>query len=301
MSLDAHVHGPFSRPDATGRLEIDKLTAGGASVSRITADIAGNAGRVRLKGELAGLRVPGPDPDLLAADPLTIEADVKLDEPDRPVHVSLHHKLFTLEGRALTGADRRADATLLLADLTPFAAIGQVPLQGQLALNLHAATDGDATTVNADGTIGVTGGQPQASALVGDKGRMSLAATVRGNDVTLSSLRFSGRAASFGASGQVAAGRVDGTWSLAVNDLAAAEPHLGGQFKATGTVAGRVDDLRLTADITGSVAAQGMSSGALDHQDRGHRPAEPSGRQCRGARRPAGRAGRSGGGVAAGR
>ncbi len=219
---------------------------------------------MRLNGELAGLRVPGPDADLLAADPLTIEADVKLDEPDRPVNVSLHHKLFTLEGRALTGADRRADATLLLADLTPFAAIGQVPLQGQLALNLHAATDGDATTVNADGTIGVTGGQPQASALVGDKGRMSLAATVRGNDVTLSSLRFSGRAASFGASGQVAAGRVDGTWSLAVNDLAAAEPHLGGQFKATGTVAGRVDDLRLTADITGTVAAQGMSSGALD-------------------------------------
>ena len=85
------------------------------------------------------------------------------------------------------------DATLRLADLTPFAELGQVPVQGDMTLNLHAAMEGDTTTLAADGTIGVTGGQPQASALVGDDGRMELAATLHGNDLTLTRLRFDGR------------------------------------------------------------------------------------------------------------
>ena len=55
-------------------------------------------------------------------------------------------------------------------------------MQGSLTLNLHAAIDGDTTTLAADGTVGVTGGQPQASALVGDDGRLELAATLHGND-----------------------------------------------------------------------------------------------------------------------
>ncbi len=263
VALNAHLTGPFTQPTATGHLAIDTLSVAGASIHRLTADIDGDAGRVRLSGEVAGLRVPGPNADLLANDPLVIQADARLDAVDRPVHVMLRHPLFTVDADALTGSRRSLDASLRLADLAPFAAMGHVQVVGGMAMSLHAATEGDTTTVAADGTVGVTGGQPQASALVGDDGRFSVAATVRGDDLMLSKLNFIGRAASLEASGSVAANRVDMVWTLAVSDLAAAEPRLGGELRAEGKVSGATDDLTLTADIGGSVAAQGMSSGAL--------------------------------------
>ena len=158
--------------------------------------------------------MPGPDADLLASDPLTIQADARLDAPDRPVHVALRHRLFTADADALTGERRSVDASLRLTDLAPLAAMGQVPIQGNLALTLHAAIDGDTTALTADGVVAVTGGQPQASTLVGDDGRLSLAATLHGNDLSLSRLQFTGRAATLEASGQVAANQVDLAWSL---------------------------------------------------------------------------------------
>ena len=130
------------------------------------------------------------------------------------MHVALRHRLFTADADALTGARRSVDASLRLTDLGPLAAMGQVSLQGNLALTLHAAIEGDTTALTADGVVAVTGGQPQASTLVGDDGRLSLAATLRGNDLSLSRLRFTGRAATLEASGQVAANQVDlgGRW-----------------------------------------------------------------------------------------
>ena len=102
---------------------------------------------------------------------------------------------------------------------------------------------------------------------------------MRGNDLTLSRLRFTGRAATLEASGQVAANQVDLVWSLAVSDLAAAEPQLAGQLQATGKICGATDDLDLTAELAGNVAAHGMSSGALAMNiEASGLPGHPSGR-----------------------
>jgi translocation and assembly module TamB len=278
VSLEAHVSGPFARPDASAHLLIDRLAAEGASIRRTAADITGNAGSVRLTGELAGLRLPGPDPDLLAAEPLTVEADAGLDQPNRPVHLVLRHRLFTAEADALTGNRRVLDVVLKLPELAPLAARAQTPLEGTLTANLHAAMQGDKTTLAADGIIGVTGGQPQAQALVGEQAHFNLAADVQGKDINVSRLQFAGQDASLEGSGRLAANQLDFTWSLAVSDLAAAEPRLGGELRATGAITGAIDSLNLTADIGGSVAAHGMSSGALSaHIEAIGLPNRPSG------------------------
>ena len=263
VALDAHVRGPFNRPDATGRLRIAALTAAGVGVGSITAGISGNAGQVRMDGEVLGLRLPGPSPDLLANDPLVIQADARLDAPDRPVHLVLRHRLFAADADARTGATKRLDATVKLADLAPFAAIQNLDLQGGLALTLHGILQGDTTTIAVDGTVGVTGGLAQARSLVGDTGQLRLAATMRGQDLALSELRFAGRSVALSANGSVTDDKVDLKWSLGVTDLAAAASALAGQLQATGQVSGAVDNLDLTADINGGIAARGMSSGAL--------------------------------------
>ena len=111
-------------------------------------------------------------------------------------------------GAKLGGSQRSVDATVRLADLTPYAAMDQVALQGALTLVLHAMMQGDTTTLNATGTVGVTGGMEQARSLVGDNGRLQLAATLRGNDVSLSQLEFTGQAVSLTAKGSVATNQV---------------------------------------------------------------------------------------------
>lgn len=263
VSLDAHVRGPFDKLDAAGQLRIDALAAGGVMASSVTAEIAGNAGHLHVNGEVAGLRVPLPNPDIFAAQPLELDADAKLDQPDRPVDLTVQHKLFTLHATALTGARRDLTATLTAPDLSPFAAMNKIDLAGGMTLTLHAATQGDTTTLGADGTVGVTGGIQQARALVGNTGKLHLAAAVRGNDVTLSDLQFTGQSVSVSAKGSVVKNQVDLVWTLGVDDLAAAEPDLQGQLQATGKVSGATDNLSLTTDINGGVATRGYSSGAL--------------------------------------
>lgn len=276
--LDAHVRGPFDKLDASGQLRIDALSAAGIAASRVTAEIAGNAGHLHLDGQVAGLRAPLPDPELFAAQPLSIQADAKLDEPDRPVDLTVRHQLFSLEAKALTGARREVNATLTAPELAPFAAMEKVDLAGRMSLALHAAMVGDSTTLGADGTIGVTGGMQQAAALVGNDGKLHLAATVRGSDVTLSDLTFTGQSVSVSAKGSVANNQVDLGWTLGVRDLAAAEPSLQGQLQATGKVSGAMDDLSLTTDINGGVATRGYSSGALTaHIAASGLPNNPSG------------------------
>jgi translocation and assembly module TamB len=263
VALDAHVSGPFTRPDATGHLNIDALSAAGSSIANITANLSGNTGQVHLDGALRGLHVPGPKPDLFAGDPLTLRADARLDAPDRPVHVELHHPLLEATADAQTAGAQRVDATIALAELAPFAAMAGLDVQGGLKLGLHAALAGDTTTVGLDGTIGVTGGMPQIRDLVGDAGHLVLDASLHGKDVTLSRLQFDGRSLTAAANGTVANDRVDLGWSLGVSDLAAAAPTLAGQLQAKGQVGGTTDNLDLTADLTGGVATRGMSSGTL--------------------------------------
>lgn len=263
VTLDAHLRGPFTTPDAAGRLNIERLAVSGATVDSVSADIAGNAGQLHLDGQVAGLRVPLPNPAMFAGEPVLIHADARLDQPDRPVHLTVRHKLFSLDANALTGATRSLDATLTAPDLSPFAAIGKVDLAGGMTLTLHAATQGDTTTLAANGTIGVTGGMQPARALVGNNGRLHLAATVRGSDFSLSDLQFTGQSVSLSAEGSIAQNQVDLGWSLGVTDLAAADPSLRGQLQATGKVSGTTDNLNLTSDINGGVATRGVSSGAL--------------------------------------
>ena len=141
-------------------------------------------------------------------------------------------------------------------------------LQGGLTLALHAAMEGDATTIGVDGTIGVTGGMQQIRDLIGEDGQLTLAATLHGRDLTLSRLRFDGRSLTASASGSVVNDQIDLTWSLGVSDLAAAEPTLSGQLQANGHVAGTTDDLDLTADLT---AASRLAACRPAHSRRGSR------------------------------
>jgi len=166
VALEAHVRGPFAKPNATGTLRLDGLAAAGVSVRHLGADVSGDSGRVSVKASIEGLRVPGSKPELLEAAPVLLTADARLDAADRPVAFHVSHPLLDAQGTATTAGEIGVDAALALPDLAPLAAAGGVDLIGRTNLRIKAALRGDTTTAEIDGTLGITGGVAPAPALI---------------------------------------------------------------------------------------------------------------------------------------
>jgi translocation and assembly module TamB len=263
VSLHAHVHGPFTRPELSGQIRVDALRAVGAGVSHLTADLAGNAGTAHLHAALDGLSLPGQRPDLFAAAPVLIDATALLNAPGRPVDFTLRHPLVQAQGTATTAGAPAVHVALTLPDLAPVAAAGGTDVQGHTALTLDVARQGAATTVALRGTIGVTGGQPQARALLGDAARLDLAATLNGRDATLTRLHVTGRGVDVAAHGTLKDARASLDWTVAVTGLTALDPSLTGRIDASGQVSGPEDDLAASADLHGNIGARGVESGPV--------------------------------------
>ncbi|WP_428491906.1 translocation/assembly module TamB domain-containing protein [Rhodopila sp.] len=257
--LDATVHGPFTKPDANGTVKIDSLEAGGARIGSLAADVTGNSGAVRLHATVRDLHVPGPKPDLFAADPVILDASARLDEPDRPVSFKLRHALVALDGTANTGAARQLQAHLVLPDLAPLAAAAGIDIAGHTDLDIQAATQGGTTTAAVKGRVAITGGQAPAPALIGDNASIDLAASMHDQDITLSRLAVNGKALAVTARGGLSDQTVNADWTVALADLAAVTPSLAGRVDAKGHAGGKLNDLAVQADIGADLTAKGYT------------------------------------------
>jgi translocation and assembly module TamB len=263
VALDAQVQGPFTRPHARAKLHVATLAAAGAAIQAIDATVDGDAGAVSLRGSIAGLRLPGPKPDLFAAAPIDLQADARLDTPDRPVRFKISHPLLTAEGTAETGGTPTVQATLTLPDFAPFAAAGGIALAGHGALTLHATQADGATQMQADGTVGITGGLSPVPGLVGDAATIGAAATLRGSDITIDRLALNGRTLQLSAKGSLANNQAAADATVALSDLSVLAPQLAGALSVTAHAAGPTDALAAHAELSGHVAARGFESGPL--------------------------------------
>ncbi|HEY1930571.1 MAG TPA: translocation/assembly module TamB domain-containing protein [Acetobacteraceae bacterium] len=263
VSLNAHVRGPFVKPNATGQVRIASLRAFGAGVTELTANLAGNEGQVHLQASIDGLTLPGQDPTLFASAPVVLDATAQLDAPGRPVTFTLHHPLIDAHGTARTAGPLQANVALTLPRLEPMAKLGGTSLQGQTALNLQVSRHADTTDVALNGTLAVTGGQAQAQALLGDAAHIDLAASVTGHNATLQRLHITGRQVDATAQGGLIDNVANLDWTLRVADLSAVEPTLSGQLQAQGQVSGQEADLTATADVTGEIGTPGVQSGPV--------------------------------------
>jgi translocation and assembly module TamB len=263
VALNAQVQGPFTAPHAQAKLHVDTLAAAGATIHAIDATVGGDAGEVQMRGSIDGLRLPGPKPDLLQSAPVTIEADARLDTPERPVRFAIRHPLLSAEGTAQTGGTSSVQATLTLPDFAPFAAAGGIALAGHGALTLHAAQTNGETQVQADGTVGITGGLSPVPALVGDSATIGASAVLHGGDITISRLTLNGKTLQLSAQGSLADDKADANAEVALSDLAVLTPQLSGALSVKAHAAGPVDALTAHAELSGHVAARGMQSGPL--------------------------------------
>ncbi len=263
VALDTHVHGPFTRPDATGTLRVADLAAGGAQIATLAADVSGNAGAAALRATVEGLRIPGPQPSLFASAPLTLQADARLDDPARPVTFSLNHPLLQATGHANTGGAISAHVDLTAPDLQPLAAAGGVDLRGRTRLAVDAAIAGGTTTVTADGTLGITGGLAPVPGLVGDNATLGVTAALAGSDITISRAQLNGRTVNLAASGTDKAGALDVHYKVGLTDLAVLASSVEGAVTLDGTAKGPADNLAVAAKLAGDFGTKGLPRGPV--------------------------------------
>lgn len=263
IAFKAKIDGPFARPAVSATLDIAALQAAQASVARIAGGITGDAGVLHGQATLDGLRIPGPRPNLLAAAPVQVAAEVRFDRPDRPVRFSLKHPLLTAAGSAATSGQQRGELTLTLPDLAPLAAAAGLDLKGRAALDLRAAIDGATTRLDAHGTVGIIGGTAPAPALIGDKAHLTLAATASGSNVTLSRFAIDGREISVAAAGDIGAEQVTLDWRVALPDLTSVVPSLAGELDLHGRAAGPIHDIAAVTDLTGKLGPTGRPPGPI--------------------------------------
>jgi translocation and assembly module TamB len=263
VALDAKAHGPLDRPTVQAALRVAGLGAAETRIPETTVDLRGDLGQLSLRATLAGVRIPGPRPDLLRAAPLSVEAKVRLDAPDRPVTFALRHPLLSVEGQAATQGELRGKAELKLPDLAPLAAVGGVDARGSALASLRVSLKDDAVRIDSDGKLAVTGGRAPLPALAGGAARFGASAELRGADLKLSRFQFDGKALNLSASGGVSAQAIGLDWKLALSDVAAVAPKLSGRVSLAGRLAGPAENFAVAADLNGELAAPGLPRGAV--------------------------------------
>jgi translocation and assembly module TamB len=256
IRLDGNVHGPLAAPAANGTLAADQLTAAGAAIGSLRANLAGDAtGKTKIQATIDQVRVPGPSPDVLAGGPLTLDSTVELANASRPFRFSLRHKLFSAEG---TGDADRGQIHLTVPDLAPLAALGGIDLQGHTELDVGAARSAHGLDLTVNGGLGITNGIRPVPMLIGDTATIGLAVSVSGEDVTVSRFALHGTGFTATASGQFVNQVLNADWTLALNDLTQVQPGLAGAIEARGHVGGSMASMSVAGNVTGNLAARGQ-------------------------------------------
>jgi translocation and assembly module TamB len=254
--LDAHVHGPFAGPSATGHLDIEQLTVSGSSVDQLAADIEGTNGAVRLTASATSLHIPGPSPGLFALAPIQLRARANITQ--RSVNFTLSHPLLSASGDIDASEKPGGSVTVTVPSLAPFASIAGADLPGHATVTAKFARQDDTTTVDVNGTVGITGGLRVAAGLVGDNATLAVTGTLQGGDLTIENLAIGGKALNISAKGAETAGVIDLDWQAALSDLSIIAANLAGTLSAEGHVGGPQQDLTAAAQLKGDVATAGL-------------------------------------------
>ncbi len=275
IALNARVQGPFTAPNATGKLRIAHLTAGGFGVDDIAADLSGNAGSAVLHATLTGTRASDPGGALFASTPIVLDATARLDAPERPVRFTLQHTLLTIEGTGAIASPLRGHIVVTVPEIAAFATAAGSDLSGRFGMTLDGAQVGDATQVTADGTLTTTGA---AIPLLGNTAKFHVASTLRDRAMALSDGRIDASHVTMTFGGTIAPGTTSLQAIAEIDDLASLRPDLAGKLRIVASVDGPPDSLTVGANLSGSVATAGVQSGPLTaHLDLKGLPNAPQG------------------------
>ncbi len=292
-SVHGRWHGSIKSPRADGHIDIGRLRLpGGVQLAALNGELSAESGRATLHAVIAGLRIPGPRPQLLEDAPVTLDASMRLDSPTRPLDVSASHRLFSLRAAAETaapkGAGRSATAELRLPNLGELAALAGQNVRGSALVKAQLRDDGVAVRVVLDANASLHDGTEFWSGVVGERAGLQLSGRLTDGAITVESAKLTGRAGSLTASGDVSRPRpgaarqnpqsLRARWDLDISDLKTVSPALAGTLKASGTLAGALTALAGEARLTSTLSVRDSPSGTVSAEVKVRGlPSSPSG------------------------
>lgn len=271
--------GSLRSLNADGHLEVTRLRVPGqVQAAALTADVAAVQGKADLHALIRGLRIPGSQPKLLEADPVKIDASVRLDDPARRVELTASHRLFDLKGQAVTAGEQSATLELRLPNLVPFAAYAAQDLRGSAVISAQLAGYPAVTRIKLDANATLTPGTQAWAAAVGDRARLEFSGAFKDDVLSIDDVKLSGRAILLSARGSVGGRGIDGRWELSLPDLSVVSAVLAGNLKGLGSVQGPLTALAADAKLSSTLSVRGSPSGdlAADVKVRGL-PSAPNG------------------------
>jgi translocation and assembly module TamB len=277
-SVHGRWRGSIEAPRADAHVEAIQLRLpGGARLAALNGDFTAHSGMAELHALVGGLRIPGPRPELLENGPVKIDASMRLDTATRPLDLSAAHRLFSLHALANTaaaaGGERSATLELRLPDLGPLAALAGQSVRGSALVKAQLRNDSAATHLILDASSALRVGNEIWSGAVGDGATLQLSGALTQRAITLENMKFTGRAVSLTASGEIsrsasvsrspAPSLLHARWGLDVRDLKTLSPAVAGTFEASGTMDGPVTALAGEARLTSTLSVRGSSSGTV--------------------------------------
>jgi translocation and assembly module TamB len=282
IALKGRWRGPLAAPQATAVLDLQGLELpDGAQLAKLNADLAANGRLLTVRATADGITLPGSGPQLLRDSPLSVNATLRLDAADRPLQLSVRHRVIDLEARAVTAGARSATFDLRLPDVAPFAALYEQDIRGSMSLTGNVTESTAATRLEVNGTGDLTGAS-LAAGLLGASTRLHLAGALTTRTVDIQSLELNGRALSMSASGTAdrtssgaassssanasssAVGAVRAAWRVSLPDLSVVSRSVTGSLQVTGTANGTLQSLAADVQARSTVAIQGSPPGTVD-------------------------------------
>jgi translocation and assembly module TamB len=277
-SANGRWHGSLKSPHADAHVEADQVRLpGGTLLAALKADLTADSGAAALHALVGGLQLPGPQPRLLRDSPLTIDASMRLDQSARPLEVWATHRLFSLHALTditpATEGKRTVALELKLPDLTPLAALGGQTVRGSALIKAQVEIEADTTRLSLTAAAALGAGNEVWSGVVGDRANLELSGELTERAIVLQALKFTGRALSVSANGQMSrpeAGSpapgtpaVHANWDMTASDLSLLSPSLAGTLKANGKVDGPASALAAEAQLSSTLSVRGSPPGAL--------------------------------------
>jgi translocation and assembly module TamB len=277
--LRGRWRGSVRSLNAQGHLEIARLRVPGQfQAAALTADLAADHGKTDLHALISGVRIPGSQPKLLEADPVKLDASVRLDDPARRVELTASHRLFSLKGQAVTAGEQSAALELRLPNLAPLAAYAAQDVRGSAVINAQLAGYPAVTRIKLNANATLTPGTQVWSGAVGDQARLEFSGAFKDDSLSIDNVKLSGRAVSLSANGSIGSRAIDGRWELSLPDLSVVSAVLAGNLKGVGSLQGPMTALAADAKLTSALSVRGSPSGdlAADVKVRGL-PSTPNG------------------------
>jgi translocation and assembly module TamB len=278
LELQGTWRGAPSDLAGHGVLDVDGLRLpGGLRIQRLSAKLTAARGRLDAGAVVNGLQVPGPQPRILAADPVKMDASLRLDQASRPLQFTASHPLFSLRARADLGASPteqfRSSVELRLADVAPFAALAAQDARGEALISGQFTHAPDADSINLEAYLGLTGGTAPWIALAGPRANLRLAGSISSSTIQLQNLRVVGSAAILTASGsaaratagpaQLPVSELQSKWRIQIADLSRFSTAVAGDLEVSGELNGPPLSIAASAQAVSHLSIGGSEPGTV--------------------------------------